>query len=114
MFSSPSSREMTILDSWTHTGATSPTEHASIGQDETSRTLAVSFFRLVLTQCSTGSFKLHWDVVCNIFDGVYVSWDPGIFEHQLMYHGTWTAGSMSLQNEDIHCMGGGPGSIYGS
>ena len=59
---------MTVLDSWTHTGATSPAEHTSSAQDELSRTLVATFSPLILTGCSADSFKLHWDAVCNIFD----------------------------------------------
>ena len=35
---------------------------------------------------------------------MYLSWDPGIFEYTLTHHGTWTAGSMTLRDEDTHCM----------
>ncbi|EPT00398.1 hypothetical protein FOMPIDRAFT_1122801, partial [Fomitopsis schrenkii] len=85
VFSSPNKREMTILDSWTHTSAPPLSEHTSNAQDDTSH-----------------SFNLPWDAVCNIFDGVYISWDPGIFEFEMTHHGTWTAGSMPLQNEGTH------------
>ncbi|KAH9920918.1 uncharacterized protein B0H18DRAFT_1121645 [Fomitopsis serialis] len=57
--SSPSKREMTILDSWAHSGSGLMNGHDSDPKRE-----------------STNTFKLSWDAVCNIFDGVYLSWDP--------------------------------------
>ncbi|KAI0070564.1 cysteine proteinase [Panus rudis PR-1116 ss-1] len=36
------------------------------------------------------SFDLSWDEVCAIFDGIYLSWDPKIFSHDLKFHGMWT------------------------
>ncbi|KAH9911333.1 uncharacterized protein B0H18DRAFT_919953 [Fomitopsis serialis] len=80
--SSPSKREMTILDSWAHSGSGLMNGHDSDPKRE-----------------STNTFKLSWDAVCNIFDGVYLSWDPGIFERQITFHGTWTAGTMSLKED---------------
>ncbi|EKM60408.1 uncharacterized protein PHACADRAFT_167770 [Phanerochaete carnosa HHB-10118-sp] len=34
-------------------------------------------------------FRVPWDTVCTVFDGVYLSWDPKIFSHQLSFHGAW-------------------------
>lgn len=101
---------MTILDSWTHTSAPPLSEHTSNAQDDTSRTLIEAFCLFKLTP-TVDSFNLPWDAVCNIFDGVYISWDPGIFEFEMTHHGTWTAGSMPLQNEGTHCERHRPGSI---
>ncbi|KAI0724162.1 hypothetical protein C8Q72DRAFT_786967, partial [Fomitopsis betulina] len=82
--SSPNKREITLLDSWTHSSATLPSELTSYARDATPH-----------------SFILSWDAVCNIFDGAYLSWDPGIFKYETTHHGTWMAGSISLQNEGI-------------
>lgn len=62
-----------------------------------------SFSLVILTAMSVDSFILSWDAVCNIFDGAYLSWDPGIFKYETTHHGTWMAGSISLQNEGIRC-----------
>ncbi|KZT69626.1 cysteine proteinase, partial [Daedalea quercina L-15889] len=86
--SSLTERELTVLDSWIHTESLQLTKAAHASDME--------------PELSPGTFKLSWDAVCNFFDGVYLSWDPGIFEHQITFHGTWTAGSMSLRGEDKH------------
>ncbi|KAH9889397.1 hypothetical protein C8Q73DRAFT_653542, partial [Cubamyces lactineus] len=33
--------------------------------------------------------EISWEEVCNLFDGIYLSWSPRIFEHQLSFHGIW-------------------------
>ena len=93
-----------MLDSWADVDNAPPSEHMSTAQDKTSRESVLLSCTRTMTPSLSGSFTLAWDAVCNIFDGVYLSWDPGIFEYTLTYHGTWTAGSMTLRDEDTHCM----------
>ncbi|TFY58424.1 hypothetical protein EVJ58_g6422 [Rhodofomes roseus] len=81
--SSPENRELTILDSWCHA-------EPGLTNDDT------------VEHKRPHTFKLSWDIARNVFDGVYLSWDPGIFEYQITFHGTWTAGSLSLKEEDTH------------
>ncbi|KAF8962724.1 hypothetical protein BDZ97DRAFT_1702205 [Flammula alnicola] len=56
-------RIFTVLDPWVH-----PTGD----QDETSREL-----------------QIPWSDVLNTFDGVYLSWDPNIWQKPLIFHGMW-------------------------
>ncbi|KAI0669613.1 hypothetical protein C8Q78DRAFT_1070706 [Trametes maxima] len=37
----------------------------------------------------TRTVEVSWEEVCNIFDGIYVSWNPALFQHQLTFHGSW-------------------------
>jgi hypothetical protein len=30
---------------------------------------------------------MSWDEVCNLFEGIYMNWDPGLFQHHLDFHG---------------------------
>ena len=30
---------------------------------------------------------MSWDDVCNVFDGIYINWDPRLFKHKLTFHG---------------------------
>lgn len=30
---------------------------------------------------------MPWDDICNIFEGVYVNWDPTLFRNCLQFHG---------------------------
>ncbi|KAF8807060.1 hypothetical protein BYT27DRAFT_7242680 [Phlegmacium glaucopus] len=56
-------RMFTVLDSWVR----------SNGEErETSRTLQIS-----------------WPEVMNSFDGVYLSWNPEMWQHSLTFHGMW-------------------------
>ncbi|KAH9855926.1 hypothetical protein C2E23DRAFT_723547 [Lenzites betulinus] len=32
-------------------------------------------------------FEISWDEACNLFDGIYLSWNPELFKHQLTFHG---------------------------
>jgi hypothetical protein len=36
---------------------------------------------------SPGTIKLVWEDACDIFDGVYMSWDPNHYPHHLTFHG---------------------------
>ncbi|KAI0629428.1 hypothetical protein C8Q77DRAFT_1220174 [Trametes polyzona] len=31
--------------------------------------------------------EISWDEACNLFDGIYLSWNPKLFKHQLTFHG---------------------------
>ncbi|CAL1711572.1 unnamed protein product [Somion occarium] len=71
-------RRMTILDSRVH-----HTSSEDVEQD---------FTRLSLLDSPVErprSYDLSWDIICNVFDGIYLSWDSGTFEHKLAYHGKW-------------------------
>ncbi|KAI0827990.1 hypothetical protein BC628DRAFT_1432146 [Trametes gibbosa] len=32
-------------------------------------------------------FEISWDEACNLFDGIYLSWDAALFKEQLTFHG---------------------------
>jgi hypothetical protein len=36
---------------------------------------------------SPGTIRLVWEDACDIFDGVYMSWDPHHYAHHLTFHG---------------------------
>ncbi|KAJ3506469.1 hypothetical protein NMY22_g17242 [Coprinellus aureogranulatus] len=56
-------RTVTILDSWVTPGT------------ESSERLK--------------SPTLSWDDALNMFDGIYISWDPAMFKNSLTFHGMW-------------------------
>jgi hypothetical protein len=33
------------------------------------------------------ALEFSWDEICNLFEGIYVNWDPGLFQHRLEFHG---------------------------
>ncbi|KAH8833138.1 hypothetical protein DL96DRAFT_1584894 [Flagelloscypha sp. PMI_526] len=57
-----SDRTMTILDSWVDTGER-------------------------LTEART--LTISWDDIPNVFEGIYLSWDPSLWSKQLHFHGSW-------------------------
>ncbi|KAF7350967.1 Calpain catalytic domain-containing protein [Mycena sanguinolenta] len=61
------SRAFTILDSWVGT------------PDES----------VVNMERTSGILKIPWTDVLEIFDSVYLSWDPAIWPTTLSFHGTW-------------------------
>ncbi|KZT05397.1 cysteine proteinase, partial [Laetiporus sulphureus 93-53] len=75
-------RQVTMLDSWTQTANVQGRE-------------AQAASNYVCDHSYT--FSLGWDTVCSHFDGVYLSWDPGIFRNQIVFHGTWKAQSPSFE-----------------
>ncbi|KIJ15557.1 hypothetical protein PAXINDRAFT_77338, partial [Paxillus involutus ATCC 200175] len=40
-----------------------------------------------------GMLDMRWDAICATFEGVYVSWDPGLFKSRLSFHGVWKPGN---------------------
>lgn len=32
---------------------------------------------------------VSWDEACDTFDGLYLNWDPALFEHSREFHGSW-------------------------
>ncbi|KAH8115292.1 cysteine proteinase [Phellopilus nigrolimitatus] len=48
--------------------------------------------------------NLSWDVVCVVFDGIYLNWDPQLFRHQIEFHGSWRAdvGASSDAPQCVH------------
>ncbi|KAG8903495.1 cysteine protease [Tulasnella sp. 403] len=37
---------------------------------------------------------VEWDLMCEVFDSLYVNWDPATFSHSCTFHGVW--------NQDSH------------
>ncbi|KAI0369024.1 cysteine proteinase [Pilatotrama ljubarskyi] len=62
-------RRVTIFDPWAH----SQTEHE--GYEDTAGQKRVA--------------EISWDEVRNLFDGLYLSWNPKLFKHQISFHGQW-------------------------
>ncbi|KAL4248263.1 peptidase C2 family protein [Abortiporus biennis] len=75
-----STRLVTILDSWVpHTEKRYELSELSMDQ-------------LTIDDRATGrarSYDIHWDTVCDLFEGIYLSWNPSLFNHQLTVHSTW-------------------------
>ncbi|KAF9494200.1 cysteine proteinase [Pleurotus eryngii] len=57
------SRSLVVLDSWT------PSEDEAGSKSKT--------------------LEIPWMDVLEVFDGIYVSWDPSMWENQLNFHGMW-------------------------
>lgn len=85
-------RQLTVLDSWVKPG-----EHEHLQAEETRQSdessrecieLSIGLCRFLFDVfCEAGAFVLSWDAVCELFDGIYLSWDPSAFQNQLVFHG---------------------------
>ena len=88
-------RYVTILDNWVE--STQSQTHGSVesGFDKLSLEdtvdcrpgefdLRMSVLRFIVY---VASCRVSWDTVCAVFDGLFLSWDPAIFKHQLQFHG---------------------------
>ncbi|KAJ7270120.1 hypothetical protein B0H12DRAFT_1310818 [Mycena haematopus] len=51
---------------------------------------------------STGMLKIPWTDVLEVFDSVYLSWDPHIWPKTLTFHGTWKQTSASDRRSNRH------------
>jgi hypothetical protein len=36
---------------------------------------------------SRAALEISWDEVCNLFEGIYINWNPGLFRYSLDFHG---------------------------
>ncbi|KAL1938518.1 hypothetical protein VTO73DRAFT_11541 [Trametes versicolor] len=62
-------RRLTIFDPWVQT-------HPGDGYQE-------------VPPSDSRVFDISWDEACNLFDGVYLSWNPSLFKRRLTFHGMW-------------------------
>ncbi|KAI9441524.1 hypothetical protein H4582DRAFT_2055412 [Lactarius indigo] len=85
------SRWLTVLDSWL------PRNDADLGVD-------TLFEDLSLDNESDDQrrrvINVAWDDACALFGCVCVSWNPGMFECRLLYHGVWRAAHLSAAGKD--------------
>ena len=40
---------------------------------------------------TTGSMRIPWSDVINLFDGIYANWNPAAWASSLSFHGKWKA-----------------------
>jgi uncharacterized protein YpmS len=45
------------------------------------------FLHIHILPISVGVLQIPWSEVLNTFDGIYLSWDPKMWERQLTFHG---------------------------
>ncbi|KAI0919091.1 hypothetical protein AcV5_002096 [Taiwanofungus camphoratus] len=69
-------RRLTVLDTWV--------------QPSTSESSVTDFIQGLASSREqlrpSRTFDISWDRACQVFDGIYLSWDPGIFRNQLVFH----------------------------
>lgn len=81
-------RQLIILDSWIrHEKHVDDNDSDHEQSSENSRQSRACNDCIQHLLHETGSFILFWDAVCELFDGVYLSWDPSAFSNQLVFHG---------------------------
>ncbi|KAI0645166.1 hypothetical protein C8Q79DRAFT_756199 [Trametes meyenii] len=78
-------RRLTIFDPWVR-----PQSSRSNESDPIMRTRTV---------------EVSWDEICNIFDGIYVSWNPALFQHRLTFHGLWKRDGANRRGTSSHFPG---------
>ncbi|TFY69939.1 hypothetical protein EVG20_g2946 [Dentipellis fragilis] len=72
-------RRLTILDSW-----------------KSRQTIDHALAQLTLDkEQPVEKVDMTWDEFCNVFDSIYVSWDPGMFAHTVHFHGMWRPSRLS-------------------
>ncbi|GBE80774.1 Calpain-like protease palB/RIM13 [Sparassis crispa] len=79
MQDSDGDRTLTVLDSWVQSQRTINDPEKSDNRVSESHT----------QHDQPRTLNISWDAIHDIFDGIYLSWDPGIFRHQLFFHGMW-------------------------
>ncbi|KIK77356.1 hypothetical protein PAXRUDRAFT_835008, partial [Paxillus rubicundulus Ve08.2h10] len=76
-------RWMTLFDS-----AVPVTRRPDAGHSEDGERSATSS-----TDSDPRMLDMRWDAICATFEGVYVSWNPGLFKCCLSFHGVWKPGN---------------------
>src|ERR1700733_9460949 len=75
---SESIRTLTVLDTWVKPGH-------EMQPKQSSKFIVSYFFTLVLRRVET--LRMSWTDVLNVFDGIYLSWDPSRWSQALTFHG---------------------------
>ncbi|KAI0753163.1 hypothetical protein C8Q80DRAFT_1097736, partial [Daedaleopsis nitida] len=83
-FDTEAERGLTIFDPWVHP------DHEEGGEEPVSRRESKPPLTIFYT-----TIDLSMDAIYSMFDGLYLSWDPAIFNHKLTFHGrvsnpSWT------------------------
>lgn len=77
-----SSRGFTVLDSWIHTS-----DEPTADTDGVPSWFNFISSRKLLMIVATGVLDIPWSDVLEVFDSVYLSWDPRIWAKNLIFHG---------------------------
>ncbi|KAH9006279.1 hypothetical protein EDB86DRAFT_3070317 [Lactarius hatsudake] len=85
------SRWLTVLDSWL------PRDDADLGVDALLEDLSLD---KESDDQRRRVINVAWDDACALFGCVCVSWNPGMFECRLLYHGVWRAAHLSEAGKD--------------
>ena len=48
------------------------------------------------------ALEFSWDEICNLFESIYLNWDPGLFQHRLEFHG-YCYGSPNVLGDTLIC-----------
>lgn len=75
---SESIRTLTVLDTWIKSGH-------QMQPKQSSKFIVSCFFTLVLRRVET--IRMSWADALNVFDGMYLSWDPSRWSQALTFHG---------------------------
>ena len=77
MYEAEEGRMFTVLDSWVR-------NHEE--QHEPSREY-LYFQDIFIIQFVPGILEVPWAEIINVFDSIYLSWDPAIWTHSINFHG---------------------------
>ena len=76
---SDAKRSLTVIDSWvepqTDLLQVKPSEFRSLN------------LHSIFHHTFSGLLRISWDRICDVFHGLYLSWDPTMFQKSLSFHG---------------------------
>lgn len=57
------------------------------------------------------AFEMSWDEICNLFEGIYINWNPSLFRYSLDFHGyVYVPCCLRVTYMTDVCLGFAPGS----
>ena len=80
-------RGLTIVDSWL------PFPDSEENQKTSSKPIAILFYNPTMVSAfaegyyHTGILRIPWSDILDVFDGIYLSWDPQRWTKVLVFHG---------------------------
>lgn len=87
-----SQRRVTFLDPWTSIPkSTEQSGSSDISEGMRDLRLENNTFgedgATADSMCECDTIEITWDDVCDVFDGIYLNWDPSLFKNSLEFHG---------------------------
>ncbi|KDQ56387.1 hypothetical protein JAAARDRAFT_310571 [Jaapia argillacea MUCL 33604] len=94
-------RTLTLLDPWINGSDTTSTSLPTIYPTLVPDNVASAMGRMTIAD-KPRTMHIPWMDICGLLDSVYVSWNPGLFRGNLVFHGSWKSENQEGENRSYH------------